>query len=40
MTATPNTELFLTRLIDAPRRHLFRAGTEPELLKQWICPRP
>lgn len=33
-------ELVLTRLIDAPREKLFRAWTEPELLKQWFAPLP
>ena len=33
-------ELVLTRLIDAPREKLFRAWTEPELLKQWFVPKP
>ncbi len=33
-------ELIFTRLIDAPREFLFRAWTEPELLKQWFTPRP
>lgn len=33
-------ELVLTRLIDAPRERLFRAWTDPELLKQWFAPLP
>lgn len=33
-------ELVLTRIIDAPREKLFRAWTEPELLKQWYAPLP
>jgi uncharacterized protein YndB with AHSA1/START domain len=32
--------LTLTRLIDAPPEHVFRAWTEPELLKQWFAPLP
>jgi uncharacterized protein YndB with AHSA1/START domain len=42
MTAAPETdrELVLTRIIDAPREKLFRAWTEPELLKQWFAPLP
>lgn len=42
MTTTPasDRELVLTRLIDAPREKLFRAWTEPELMKQWFTPRP
>jgi uncharacterized protein YndB with AHSA1/START domain len=39
-TSNMNRELILTRLIDAPREKLFRAWTEPELLKQWFTPRP
>ena len=40
--ATPSSdrELVLTRLIDAPREAVFRAWTDPELLKQWFAPRP
>jgi uncharacterized protein YndB with AHSA1/START domain len=33
-------ELVLTRLIDAPRETLYRAWTDPELLKQWFAPKP
>ena len=33
-------ELVLTRLIAAPRTKLYRAWTEPELLKQWFAPLP
>jgi uncharacterized protein YndB with AHSA1/START domain len=37
---TADRELVLTRLIDAPREKLYRAWTEPELLKQWFAPAP
>jgi uncharacterized protein YndB with AHSA1/START domain len=33
-------ELVLTRIINAPREKVFRAWTEPELLKQWFAPLP
>ncbi|MDI3381356.1 SRPBCC family protein [Xenophilus aerolatus] len=32
--------LSLTRLYDATPEQVFRAWTEPELLKQWFVPRP
>ena len=37
---TVDRELVLTRIIDAPREKVFRAWTEPELLKQWFAPLP
>src|SRR3954451_8965429 len=46
MTATSETapssdrELVLTRMIDAPPEKLFRAWTDPELLKEWFAPLP
>ena len=33
-------ELVLTRLINAPREKVYRAWTDPELLKQWFAPKP
>jgi uncharacterized protein YndB with AHSA1/START domain len=33
-------ELMLTRLIDAPRDKVYRAWTDPNLLKQWFAPLP
>lgn len=38
--ADDDRDLVLTRLIDVPRKKLYRAWTEPELLKQWFCPKP
>ena len=35
-----NRELVLTRIIDAPREKVYRAWTDPELLKQWFAPAP
>jgi uncharacterized protein YndB with AHSA1/START domain len=33
-------ELVLSRIIDAPPHKVYRAWTEPELLKQWFAPAP
>lgn len=33
-------ELTLTRVIPAPPEKLYRCWTEPDLLKQWFCPKP
>jgi uncharacterized protein YndB with AHSA1/START domain len=38
--STADRELVLTRIIDAPRAKVFRAWTDPELLKQWFAPLP
>jgi uncharacterized protein YndB with AHSA1/START domain len=41
--ATPtvaNRELVLTRIFNAPREKVYRAWTEPELLRQWFAPKP
>jgi uncharacterized protein YndB with AHSA1/START domain len=36
----PDRELVLTRIINAPREKVFKAWTDPELLKQWFAPSP
>lgn len=38
----PNAKLDLsfTRVIDVPRAKVWRAWTEPEMLKPWFCPLP
>jgi uncharacterized protein YndB with AHSA1/START domain len=42
MTANFNDKLDLTfeRIVDVPPQLVWRAWTEPELLKQWFCPLP
>lgn len=39
-SSNPDRELVLTRVIDAPREKVFRAWTDPALLKQWFAPLP
>lgn len=41
-TPTPiaQRELVLTRVINVPRAKLYRAWTEPELMKKWFAPLP
>jgi uncharacterized protein YndB with AHSA1/START domain len=33
-------DLIITRHVRAPRAALWRAWTDPELLKEWWCPKP
>lgn len=39
MTDTDRT-LTLNRIIDAPREHVYRCWTTPDLMKQWFTPAP
>ena len=39
-TTTEGRDLILTRVIDAHPEQVYRAWTEPELLKQWFVPSP
>jgi uncharacterized protein YndB with AHSA1/START domain len=40
MTASTQHELTLVREFDAPREKIYKAWTDPDLLKQWFVPRP
>jgi uncharacterized protein YndB with AHSA1/START domain len=39
-SATADRELVLRRVINAPRDRVYKAWTDPELLKQWFAPKP
>jgi uncharacterized protein YndB with AHSA1/START domain len=39
-TFTRGRELVLERIIEAPREKVFKAWTDPEMMKQWFVPRP
>ena len=36
----PRLDLSFSRIVEVPRSLVWRAWTEPELLKQWFCPLP
>ena len=38
--STSDRELVLTRILKAPRTSIYRAWTEPALIKQWFAPKP
>jgi uncharacterized protein YndB with AHSA1/START domain len=40
LPSTQDRELVLTRIINASPEKVYRAWTEPELLKQWFAPAP
>lgn len=40
MSNSSNRELVITRDIPLPPSRLYRAWTDPELLKQWFTPKP
>lgn len=39
-SAADTRDLVITRSLRAPRTALWRAWTEPDLLKEWWCPKP
>lgn len=39
-TSAEGRDLILTRVIDAPPEKVYKAWTDPELMKQWFAPLP
>ena len=39
-TPSASRELVLSRIINAPRAKVYKAWTDPELLRQWFAPLP
>lgn len=35
-----DTTLTIERVLDAPRMAIWRCWTQPDLIKQWFCPKP
>ena len=40
MAIADSNDLVISRLVRAPRAKLWRAWTDPQLLKEWWCPKP
>ena len=40
MATVDSNDLVISRLVRAPRAKLWRAWTDPQLLKEWWCPKP
>jgi Uncharacterized conserved protein len=40
MMSTKTYELTITRLIDAPPEKVYQAWIDPDMIKEWFCPRP
>ncbi|MGC3982962.1 MAG: SRPBCC family protein [Steroidobacteraceae bacterium] len=40
MNAITQYELTITRLINAPPEQVYKAWINPEMMKEWFCPRP
>ena len=40
MATDDSKDLVISRLVRAPRAKLWRAWTDPQLLKEWWCPKP